>query len=157
MQLGGAALGGAAGVATAGALGNTGANKPGAVTPIGTSTTAPLDPGVTLPNSNAAVRNDGQSAAQIAAANPQGNVFRADARTAATNPGEPNSRNLKYAVWLTCSTLLKLSMRTRKGIHILAEKSGISRFRHDACGPGHVSWVCLVICNCNGTEQVRRC
>ncbi len=85
-------------MATAGALGNTGANKPGAVTPIGTSTTAPLDPGVTLPNSNAVVLSNGQSAAQNAAANPQGNVFRADARTAATNPGEPNFRSLKYAV-----------------------------------------------------------
>ena len=49
---------------------------------------APLDPGVTRPDSNTRALNSGQTAGQIAAANPQANVFRQNARTAATNPGE---------------------------------------------------------------------
>lgn len=85
MQLGGAALGGAAGVATGSALGNK-AGTPGAA---GTNTNAPLDPGVTRIGSDPRDLTSGQSAAQVAAANPQGNVFRADAKTAATNPREP--------------------------------------------------------------------
>ena len=79
MQLGGAALGGAAGVAAGSTLGNK-AGTPGI--------NAPLDPGVTRVNSDPRDLNSGQSAAQIAAANPQGNVFQADAKTAATNPRE---------------------------------------------------------------------
>ena len=82
MQLGGAALGGAAGVAAGSTLGNK-AGTPGAA-----GINAPLDPGVTRVNSDPRDLNSGQSAAQIAAANPQGNVFQADAKTAATNPRE---------------------------------------------------------------------
>ena len=88
MQLGGAALGGAAGVAAGSTLGNragTPGNRGG--TPDAAGINAPLDPGVTRVNSDPQDRG-GQSAAQVAAANPQGNVFRADARTAATNPRE---------------------------------------------------------------------
>ncbi len=100
MQLGGAALGGAAGVATGAALGNK-AGTPGAA---GTNQNAPLDPGVTRIGSDPRDVNNGQSAAQIAAANPQGNVFRQDARTAATNPREP----LFTATPLPVPSLLKV-------------------------------------------------
>ena len=59
--------------------------------PLGTTvpgqTTAPNGL-VTNPDTTAATLRKGQTAGQIAAANPQGNVFNPTAETAATNPGE---------------------------------------------------------------------
>lgn len=99
LQLGGAVLGGTAGVAAGtlgtnnkgqnnngGILGTNGVNTGGSLGDPGNGGRA-LDPGVTLAGSNARSLPDGQSAAQIAAANPQGNVFRQNVQTAATNPG----------------------------------------------------------------------
>ena len=85
VQLGGAAVGGAAGLAGAAAVNS----KPG-------TQTAPLDPGVTRPDSNTRSEPNGQTAAQIAAANPMGNVFAQNTPTAARNPGElpPKSHDL---------------------------------------------------------------
>ena len=85
VQLGGAAVGGAAGLAGAAAV-NSKPGTPGALAP-------PLDPGVTRPDSNTRSDTNGQTAAQIAAANPAGNVFVQNTPTAARNPGELHPRS----------------------------------------------------------------
>ena len=84
-------MGGAAGLAGAAAINS----KPG--TPV-----APLEPGVTRPDSNMRSETNGQTAAQIAAANPTGNVFVQNTPTAARNPGKLPLGNLLFCM-IICS------------------------------------------------------
>ena len=95
-------MGGAAGLAGAAAINN----KPGTRGAPG-EPGAPLDPGVTRPDSNTRSDTNGQTAAQIAAANPAGNVFVQNTPTAAKNPGKlpPMSRGLHN--WTRTSTCIR--------------------------------------------------
>ena len=107
VQLGGAAVGGAAGLAGAAAVNN----KPGTRGAPG-EPSAPLDPGVTRPDSNTRSDTNGQTAAQIAAANPAGNVFVQNTPTAARNPGKlPPKCHGVHGRMRTPTCILRQAMR----------------------------------------------